>query len=124
MPVPSVTMITRPGTSLAAPHLTSATPAASASLTAITGRPVTAAMTFSILVPIQLGSTLAAVRATPFWTTAGKVQPSGPCHPKWPTTSATALATASGSEGWGVGMLVALGGQETGLDVHDGAFYA
>src|SRR5271170_4252527 len=96
MPVPRVTTTTRPLVLLAAPQLVSAMPAASASLTAVTGNPVAVPTTVSMLVPIQLRSTLAAVRATPDWTTAGNVQPSGPCQPKWPTTSATAPATATG----------------------------
>ena len=55
-----------------------------------------------MLVPTQLLSTFAAVRATPCWTTAGNVHPMGACQPKWPTTSATALATAPGVDGCGV----------------------
>ncbi len=102
MPVPKVTMTTRPATPLPAPHKDSAIPAASASLTAVTGNPVADPTTASMLVPTQLESTLTAVRAVPPCTTAGKVQPSGPCQPYWSTISATTSATAPGVAGWGV----------------------
>lgn len=55
---------------------------------------------------IQSLSTLAAVRMVePPVTTPGKVMPTGPVQPKWPTTSFTPSATASGVAGCGVSTL-------------------
>ena len=53
-------------------------PAASASLTTRTGRPSVSRSSVSTSVPIHDLSTLAAVRATPCWITAGNVTPIGP----------------------------------------------
>ena len=58
----------------------------------------------SASVPIHCLSTLAAVKVAPFFTTAGNVQPTGPCQSKWSTTSATTSATAFGVAGFGVRM--------------------
>ena len=54
--------------------------------------------------PIHSLSTFAAVRVTPFFTTAGNVAPTGPFQSKWSTTSATTSATAFGVAGFGVRM--------------------
>ncbi len=81
MPVPKVSRMTTPGTSLAAPNRASATPAASASFSTVTERDVALVKTSSTSVPIQLLSTLAAERATPCWITAGNVAPMGDCPP-------------------------------------------
>ena len=83
----------------------SAIPAASASLTTTTSRPVASANKSAARHPIQLASTLAALRVTPPLTIAGKVQPTGPTYSKCSTILATTAATASGTEGWGVSSL-------------------
>ncbi len=75
MPVPKVSRMTTPATPRAAPKRASAMPAASASLSTVTWVPVALVNSSSASVPIQLGSTLAAERATPCWITAGKVAP-------------------------------------------------
>jgi hypothetical protein len=66
-----------------APKLISATPAASASLTTVTGRPPRRSLNNTrASVSIQLLSTLAAVRIVdPPVTTPGKVRPTGPLQP-------------------------------------------
>ena len=71
-------------------------------------RPVALVKHSSTSVPIQLGSTLAAERATPCWITAGKVAPTGPCQPASDTSFATTSATASGVDGRGVRMRLRL----------------
>src|SRR4051812_41010237 len=96
IPVPKVSRITTPDTPRAAPKRTSARPAASASLSTVTSRPVALENTASTSVPIQDGSTLAADRATPLLITAGKVAPTGPVQFAWVTNCTTTSATLSG----------------------------
>ena len=67
-------MITRPGLARPAPNRTSAMPAASASLSNVTWQPVRRSKSLRPSVPIQLGSTFAAVSTTPSLITAGKAQ--------------------------------------------------
>src|SRR5664280_1997424 len=77
MPVPRVLIRTRPPALRAAPNWSSPSPAASASLTTVTGRPSLLLSRLRASVPIQAGSMLAAVRTTPLVTTAGSVTPMG-----------------------------------------------
>ena len=103
MPVPSVVTMTSPPRPIAAPYLTSASPAASASLTTCTSRPVAFVNSASASVPIQLASMLAAELTTPCRTTAGTVTPTEPVESsKLASSSANTPATASGVEGLGV----------------------
>src|SRR5215469_720409 len=102
MPVPSVSMRTVPATPLPAPKAISAIPAASASLSRVTSSPVALASSPRASRPIQLESTLAAVRVTPSITTPGKVAPTGPDQPNDLVSRATTPATASGVAGRGV----------------------
>ena len=64
-----------------------------------------------MLVPIQLESTLAAVRATPSRTTAGKVQPSGPLPAELPDHLGHHVGHCAGCRGPGCQHLVTLSGQ-------------
>ncbi len=104
MPVPKVSMMTTPSRRLPAPKAISANPAASASLSTRTGQPVVRSKRVTASTPIQESSTLAAVRTVRWWTMAGKVQPMAPRHSKCRASCPTTSATASGSEGSGVGM--------------------
>jgi hypothetical protein len=89
MPVPKVSMRTTPRRSRPAPYRISAMPAASASLSVSTVPGTSASSPASTSVPIQLLSTLAAVCATPFFITPGKVTPIRPVQPKWLTICPT-----------------------------------
>ncbi len=103
MPVPSVVTMTRPLTPRAAPYLASASPAASASLTTCTSRPVASVKSASASVSIQASSMLAAERTTPCCTTPGTVTPTGASESgNSPSSSTKTSATASGVEGSGV----------------------
>ena len=106
MPVPNVSIITVPPSSRPAPKRISARPAASASLMNTAARPVTSCMSAAPSVPIQAGSTFAAVQATPAFTTAGKAKPIGPgaCG-KAATTCRRTAAMAGGDDGDGVGKI-------------------
>ena len=95
-------MITTPDTPFPAPNSISATPAASASLSTVTGAPIASLNSFPASVPIHDWSTLAAVHATPFFITAGNVAPVASFQLKKLATSATTAATAGGVAGWGV----------------------
>ena len=101
IPVPKVSRSTVPGTPAPAPNVTSATPAASASLSRLTSFPAALPSSARASSPIQAGSRLAAVRVTPPITTPGNVMPIGPDQLKSATSSLTAPATASGSAGRG-----------------------
>ncbi len=107
MPVPRVVISTSPSLPLAAPNFTSATPAASASLTSTTGRPSRSEKIFSAGASIHDLSMFAAERVTPWVTTAGMVMPIGP-SPIWSANSATISATTEatffGVDSAGVGM--------------------
>ena len=105
MPVPNVSTMTTPCTPRPAPKRTSASPAASASLTTWTSGPQAAVNSASASVPSQALSTFAALWMTPWRTTPGNVTPTGPCHPKCSTSSATMGAIASGVAGCGVRIL-------------------
>src|SRR3954452_17425837 len=103
MPVPSVVTMTRPCRPLAAPNLTSARPAASASFTTCTSRPVASVNSLSASSPIQCLSMLAAEWTTPCLTTPGTVTPTGPSESsKRSSSSEKTFATACGVAGWGV----------------------
>ena len=103
IPVPSVVRMTSPLRPFAAPYLTSARPAASASLTTWTSRPVALVNSASASVPIHPWSMLAAELTTPCRTTAGTVTPTEPVESgKRPSSSANTSATASGVDGLGV----------------------
>ena len=68
----------------AAPYRASARPAASASLTTCTSRPVASVNSASASVPTQASSMFAAEWTTPWRTTPGTVTPTGPREPgKW-----------------------------------------
>ncbi len=98
--MPSVVTMTSPLRPFAAPYLTSARPAASASLTTCTSRPVAFVNSASASVPTQAWSMLAADCTTPWRTTAGTVTPTGPVESgKRPSRSTNTSATASGVEG-------------------------
>src|SRR5690554_1636506 len=77
MPVPRVVRITRPGWPLAAPKLTSARPAPSASLTMVTWRPSSSAKNFSASRPVQDLCRFAMNGTRPCTTGAGMVRPTG-----------------------------------------------
>ena len=103
MPVPSVVTTTRPERPRAAPYRTSASPAASASLTTWTSRPVASVKSRSASVPSQASSMLAAECTTPCRTMPGTVTPTGPwVSGNWSSSSLNTAATASGVEGCGV----------------------
>src|SRR5215211_6888223 len=102
MPVPSVSIRTTPSSSLPAPQRISARPAASASLTTLTGESSLRPSASPRSKPIAALSMFAAVRTTPSLTTAGKPQPTGPSHPASRTTSTAVSTIASGVAGWGV----------------------
>jgi hypothetical protein len=70
----------------------------------VTAHPVALVITSSTSVPIHDRSTFAALSATPFLITAGKVQPTAPLHRKWATSCATTSLTAAGVDRRGVGM--------------------
>lgn len=96
MPVPSVVTMTRPSLPLAAPKCTSATPAASASLTRTMSRPRVSSKIRSARALTQDLSMFAADSVTPCWTMAGIVTPMGEspiwsakCSAIWPTMAAT-----------------------------------
>ncbi len=71
MPVPNVSRMTVPVRPRPAPNHSSAMPAASASLTSVTGAPSRSASFRAAFTPIHALSTLAAVRAVPSTTTPG-----------------------------------------------------
>src|SRR3954451_25480973 len=103
MPVPSVVTMTRPVRPLAAPYRTSARPAASASLTTWTSRPVALVISWSASSPIQCWSMLAAECTSPPRTIPGTVTPTGPSLSGNDVSSSTKTwVTASGVEGLGV----------------------
>src|SRR5215218_5787102 len=102
MPVPSVSIRTTPSCSLPAPQRISARPAASASLTTLTGESSSLRSASSRSKPIADLSMFAAVCTTPPLTTAGKPQPTGPCHPASRITSTVVSTIASGVAGLGV----------------------
>ena len=98
-------MMISPSRSFAAPYFTSATPAASASFTTCTARPMTSENSLSASVPIQPLSMFAAEKTVPLRTIAGTVMPMGlsPVRSlKCSATSPTTFATASGVDGFGV----------------------
>ena len=117
-------MMTTPETPFAAPKRASAMPAASASLSTITSPVVALVNTASTSVPIQLGSTFAAERATPCLMTAGKVAPMTPSQPASDTIRATISATRSGVDGLGVAIAHSRGQQRAGGGVDEGSFDA
>ena len=95
--------MTRPARPFAAPYRASARPAASASLTTCTSRPVASVNSLSASVPIQASSMLAAECTTPWRTTPGTVTPTGPSESgNRPSSSTKTSATASGVDGDGV----------------------
>ncbi len=96
-------MMTVPSVSRPAPHLISASPAASASFRNIAGRPIASLASAAPSMPTQPSSTFAAVRALPRFTTVGNAKPAGPVAGSLRDNSATVRITASGVEGWGVG---------------------
>ena len=103
IPVPSVVMMTSPFCPRAAPKLTSASPAASASLTTCTSRWSDPVKRASASVPIQDLSMLAAECTTPLRTTPGTVTPIGTVESgNLDTSSANTSATASGVDCAGV----------------------
>ena len=103
MPVPSVVTITRPERPFAAPYRTSARPAASASLTTCTSRPVASVKSLSASVPIQDLSMLAAECTTPWRTTPGTVTPTAPVQSgNFASRSTKISAIASGVDFSGV----------------------
>ena len=77
MPVPSVSRMTVPARPRAAPKASSAIPAASASLTMSTGRPIAALMLSVAGQPTQPGSMFAALARRPSLTIPGRPQPTG-----------------------------------------------
>src|SRR6185312_7126052 len=106
IPVPKVSSTMTPVLSRPAPNLSSARPAASASLSTVTCWPLSSLLKNSLaLQPIQPLSTLAAVRTTPPVTTPGYVTPTLSVQPNSRTTAATVLLTASGVAGCGVASL-------------------
>ena len=125
MPVPSVVTMTSPSRPRAAPYRTSASPAASASLTTCTSRPVASVNSASASVPIQDSSMLAAECTTPCRTTPGTVTPTGPVESgNRPSRSTKTAATASGVDGCGRRDPLALGGEVARREVHRSALDA
>ncbi len=104
IPVPNVSSRTVPLVLRPAPNRTSASPAASASLSTATGTPQTFWNSLRASVPRHDSSMLAAVSTTPFTTRPGTVQPMGPSQSVAFMISWTVLATSLGVAGWGVGM--------------------
>ena len=102
IPVPNVIVRMTPDFPRAAPKRVSASPAASASFTMVTGQPVASLMIRDASALIHDLSTLAAVNTVPPLTTPGNVQPIGPVHSKCFAISATVMPTASGVAGSGV----------------------
>src|ERR687893_1310268 len=102
IPVPSVSIRTTPSSSLPAPQRISARPAASASLTTLTGASSSLRSAARRSKPIAALSIFAAVCTTPSLTTAGNPQPTGPCHPASRITSTAVPTIASGLAGLGV----------------------
>ena len=103
MPVPRVITATTPAVPRPAPKRTSAIPAASASLSTVTGRPVTFEKNSAASTPIQVGSICDAVSTIPLRTTAGMAKPTGPATSMCRRTSPTTAAMACGVAGDGVG---------------------
>ena len=109
IPVPNVRKMTAPLRAASSPKATSAMPAASASLsTEILSRPNARVNRSCTLVPTHESSMLAAVRATCWVTTDGRVMPTGPSHSHSRTICATTSATASGVAGFGVAIFTRL----------------
>ena len=108
MPVPMVSSRTVPGTLRAAPKVTSARPAASASLMSTQGCPIRAEIMPAASAPIQLLSMFAAVSRRPFFATPGSPAPARMPGVTWPaavsvsTIAPMASTTAAGVDGWGV----------------------
>ena len=102
IPVPKVSSRTTPRTLRPAPNAISATPAASASLSTVTGRPSSAVNLAAASSPSQSGCRFAALPMTPWRTTPGKVTPTGSLPFQLPATSTSAGSTASGVAGRGV----------------------
>src|SRR4051812_25422661 len=103
MPVPKVSIMISPDWSRPAPNATSATPAASASLSTVTGLPRRSLNRLAAGASSHDLSTFAAVRVTPSTTTPGKVTPTRSNPSNCPATSATASTTLVTSLGCGVG---------------------
>jgi imidazole glycerol-phosphate synthase subunit HisF len=102
IPVPKVSISTVPFSPTPAPNVISATPAASASFSTLTGLPAAWPNNSAASSPIQAGSMLAAVRVTPAVTTPGKVMPIGPDQLNVAVSFFTTSDTAWGSAGRGV----------------------
>ena len=83
LPIPVPRVITATTPARASPHTkrTSAIPAASASLTTATNRPVVLEKRSTASMPIHAWSMFAAVSTVPPRTTAGRVRPTGPGTP-------------------------------------------
>jgi len=103
MPVPKVSIMIRPRWSRPAPKATSATPAASASLSTVTGLPRRSLNSCAAGASSQDLSTFAAVRTTPSTTTPGNVMPTASKPSNRLATSAAASTTLVTSDGCGVG---------------------
>src|SRR3954469_448613 len=101
--------MTRPDLPFAAPYRTSATPAASASLTNRMSRPSAFSNSFSASSPLHFLETFAGDMVTPGSTTAGKQTPTASPSASDPSASiilTTSATTSSGLPPSGVGTLV------------------
>ena len=125
MPVPKVSRMTTPGTPLAAPKRTSASPAASASLSTVTsqaGRPWRTRRRRRCR--SRSCRRWRPIAATPCLITAGKVAPTGPVQPACSTSSADHVGDSVRGGRLRGGDAHALGVQLAGAGVDDRALDA